>query len=137
MKSVLNVSLLLIVSFVPINASLEHNQCPSFDNDFENGTIEPWFDLSEDGTRWVLDNTDSFENHQAIKMKPPPPINNGEYFLWLEQSFRTFGIGLLSTPQFIAFPGDQLLFSYWIYAEFKEFNNIQVSIPLKFDTINL
>lgn len=131
MKSALSISLLVLVitilCLVPINASLleHHQQCSKLDNDFENGTIEPWIDLSEGGTRWVL----GFYTDQTIEIKPPPPANSGEYFLWLEQSsFRTFGIGLLSTPQFVAFPGDQLLFSYWIYAEFKEFNNIQVSI---------
>ena len=101
------------------------------DNDFENGTTAPyWTDCSEDGTLWVaVDNNHSWINENGrsqLKLLSPPPPNNQGKFVIIKHYLKTFGIGILSSPYFIAYPGDRVMFSYWLQSTFPNFNNIQV-----------
>jgi len=98
-----------------------------FDNDFEEGTLAPWMDLSEGGTCWVIETISSnsgSNGRNTIQLPSPPPI--GKYFLLMKQELKTFDIGTLSSTNFIAFPGDQIQFSFWISSTWSNFHNLQV-----------
>ena len=98
-----------------------------FDNDFEDGSVAPWVDLSEGGTRWAIktSSSDSWRNEKNQILLPPPPLN-GKNFLHLEQDLNTFDFGTFSTTNFIALPGDKIQFSYFISSTWSQFNNLQV-----------
>ena len=108
--------------------ALVHVKKHLFDNDFEEGTVAPWVDLSEGGTHWTIEISSS---HSGIKennaLKPPLPPLTGKYFLLVEQDGKTFDMGTLSTTNFIALPGDQIQFSYWISSTWSQFHNLQVT----------
>ena len=88
---------------------------PGINIDFENGTIEPWYDCSEVGTRWIIQNNSSPTNEmRTFQQSPPAPPNNGRYFLLLKHELNGFGIGQLNSPTFLAHPGDRIAFSYWL-----------------------
>lgn len=97
------------------------------DNDFENGTIEPWVDFSQDGTRWNIRNATTFENEVDTNYQPPPSLNGGTNFLQINPNkMNTFGLGELRITEILAMPGDQLKFSYWIRSRYSWLNNLQV-----------
>ncbi len=98
-----------------------------FDNDFEEGTVAPWVDLSEGGTRWAIkaSSSDSEKTKKNAFLPPPPPLT-GKNFLVLEQDFHIFDFGTLSTTNFIALPGDTIQFSYCMSSSWSQFNNLQV-----------
>jgi len=80
-----------------------------FNFDFENGTIEPWADISQDGTRWSISNASTFGNEVGSIHQPPPSANDGTNFLELKPTnIHTFGIGELKMTGILAKPGDQL-----------------------------
>lgn len=118
------------VSLLTNDASLPAINHQDVDNDFENGTIAPWADCSEDGTRWVavdVNSTLANENGRSqLQAMPPLPPNNGKYFIFLKHDLKIFGIGILSSPNFIAYPGDEISFSYWLHSTYQHFNNIEV-----------
>lgn len=97
------------------------------DNNFENGTIAPWTECSEDGSRWIIENYSSLTNEMIkSQQQQPPPPNNGNFFIWLKHELKIYGIGILSSPYFIAYPGDEITFSYWLCSPYRHFNNIEV-----------
>lgn len=98
-----------------------------FDNDFEEGTVAPWVDISQGGTRWavIASSSDSWKTGKVPILLPPPPAT-GNKFIWLEHDLETFDMGTLSTTNFIALPGDKVQFSYWISSTWSQFNNLQV-----------
>lgn len=102
-----------------------------FDNDFEDGSIAPWMDLSEPGTMWLVDeiSSDPPANGMEGTLQPPPPPT-GKHLLWLKHDLNTFAVGTLSTQSFIAAPGDMVQFSYWISSKYSQFHNIEASLYL-------
>ena len=103
-----------------------------FDNDFEEGTVAPWVDLSEGGTRWAIKSSSSdSEKTKKDAILPPPPPLTGKNFLVLEQGFHIFDFGTLSTTNFIALPGDQIQFAYFMSSSWSQFNNLQVKCFLQ------
>ena len=106
-------------------ASSSETKQHEFDNDFEDGSIAPWIDQSELGTGWALNEMLASGLFTNGAIQPPPPPS-GKRFLWLKHDFMIFDIGILSTENFVAFPGDKFQFSYWISSQYSYFNNIQV-----------
>lgn len=103
-------------------------QQPELDQNFENGTMEPWVDCSENGTQWVIQKMSTAWGNEISKSRIiPPPLESGTHYLWLKQDFEIFGFGVLSSPKFLAYPGDELQFSFWIHSSFECFNNLQAS----------
>lgn len=119
----------LLAQLYQLNAldNLQPNQI-LFDNDFEEGSIEPWVDMSQDGTQWVIRNSNQWKQGGS-SIQPQPSIKDGKYFLQLDNTDVNvvFGIGKLSTTTFTAYPGDQIQFSYWIASKHSHFNTIQVN----------
>ncbi len=107
-------------------ASSSETKQHEFDNDFEDGSIAPWIDQSERGTGWVLNEMESVLATNGDIQAPPPP--SGKRFISLKHDFMIFDIGILSTENFVAFPGDKFQFSYWISSQYSYFNNIQVDL---------
>jgi len=100
----------------------------SINQNFENGSIQPWQDFSEEGTQWVIENISSWSNEHTKNHLGLPPMESGTHYLWLKQDLETFGIGILSSNTFLANPGDEIKFSFWIHSSYKYFNNLQASI---------
>lgn len=132
MKSIFRFPFLLVgllAQSYQLNAldSLQPNQI-SFDNDFEKGSIEPWVDLSQDGTQWLIRSFNQWKG-EGNSIQPQSSINNGKYFIQLDNTDinTVFGIGQLSTTSFTAYPGDKIQFSYWIASKKPQFTNIQVT----------
>ena len=118
-----------VISLMKDDASVPAVNHQDVDNNFENGTISPWTDCSEDGARWVIENHSSWMNgngRSQLQTVPQPP-NNGKYFILLKHDLKIFGIGILSSPYFIAYPGDEITFSYWLHSTYRHFNNIEVT----------
>lgn len=109
---------------------------PGIDADFENGTIEPWNDCSEVGTHWMIENNPSWTSEMRTSQQLPPPPVNGKYFLLLKHELNTFGIGVLASPTFTAYPGDKVAFSYWFHPSYRHFSNIEVYV-LSCQMVNL
>ena len=129
-----NIFLWLFVTSLMMNQSegepsTNGNKQNHFDNDFEGGTLAPWVDLSEGETHWTIE---SFASDSGIKenmtIQPPFPPPEGQYFLLLNQDVKMFDIGILSTTNFVAIPGDMVQFSYWISSTYSQFQNLQVTI---------
>jgi len=111
-----------------MNVSTSPVQLLDIDNSFENETLSPWTDCSEDGAEWIIGNMSSSRIERNEKEISPPIVESGAHYLWLQHDLETFGIGILISPTFLAFPGDEIKFSFWIHSSFKHFNNIQASI---------
>lgn len=109
-------------------SALRNAESHEFDNDFEDGSITPWLDLSEGGTQWTIEcsHPDYMKNKKDETKQPPPP-QTGKYFLSLKHAdLKTFDVGILSTTNLIAFPGDMVQFSYCISSTWSQFHNLQV-----------
>lgn len=99
---------------------------PELSNDFERKTLKPWVDASEDGSFWAIGSFSAEENNMKSSFISPPPAKDGKYFIYLKNYFDVFGVGILQTENFIALPGDQLSFSFWMYSALSQINNIKV-----------
>ena len=97
------------------------------DNDFEEGIVAPWLDLSEGGTHWAIESSSTEMNEKNTGQRPLPPTT-GKYFLLLKHDLNTFDLGTLSTANFVALSGDKVQFSYWIASTYFQFQNLQVQI---------
>lgn len=101
---------------------------PNIDNDFEDGAVAPWVDLSEGGARWVIRSLAVGSLGNLISTNQPPLPPPGNHYLCLEFDSSTFDIGILSTENIIVTPEDTIQFSYCIYSQYNQFQNIQVKV---------
>ena len=81
-------------------------------NDFENGGLSPWIDISPGSIFWKVENYSSpiEANYTAPKPK------NGTNYLRINRgtSNLTAGLAIIKSPLFTAQPGDEVSFSFWI-----------------------
>lgn len=96
------------------------------DQDFEGGSIAPWFDESAEGERikWQVKNGN--EPHPAPPRAPglDGVTNNSYARLILGKQFKP---AVLSSPAFyISSAGDTVSFSYWIKSRYPQFTNLEV-----------
>lgn len=111
------------LSLSPQGNAKQHN----LNNDFEDGEVAPWKDLSEGGAHWAIKSMTigPWENVvMATDLQPTLPSQN--HVLSLEFDLETFDIGILSTTDFTASPGDTIQFSYCSYSQYNQFQNIEV-----------
>lgn len=98
------------------------------DSNFENGSLDPWKDESDNGAevRWIVEDFWSVSS----SLRPPPlePIgsSNRKYLRLERQLGGSFGVAVLQSPFFLGQPGDVLTFSYWMRSRYNQMNNIQV-----------
>jgi len=95
---------------------------------FENGSLSPWMDKSDDRTavRWIVE--DFWTISPSLRPPPLEPIgSSSRKYLRLERQLRgAFDVAVLQSPFFLCQPGDILSFSYWIRSRYNQGNNIQV-----------
>ncbi len=108
-------------------AALSNFEQPHLDNNFENQTLEPWSDSSENGTEWMIACTFSCTNDTNMIQDIPFPPTGGHYVLQLKYDLKSFDVGILSSPIFLAYPRDEIKFFYFIRSEYSHFNNIEVN----------
>lgn len=98
------------------------------DTNFENGSLSPWTDKSDDRTavRWIVE--DFWTISPSLRPPPLEPIgSSNRKYLRLERLDRgSFGVAVLQSPFFFFQPGDVLTFSYWIRSRYNQSKNIQV-----------
>lgn len=95
-------------------------------NDFEDGEVAPWMDLSEGRTYWALKSMTVGPWENAMSTNPTPTLPTENHVLFIEFDSETFDIGILSTTDLIASPGDTIQFSYCIYSQYNQFQTIEV-----------
>lgn len=83
-----------------------------------------WQDQSQDGARWIIDSSE-YQEKESSSGHPPHP-STGRFCLLLKSSSACFSVGILSSAMFVAIPGDEIQFDYWITSKYPELNNIQV-----------
>lgn len=108
-------------------STLSDIEQPDLDNSFENQILEPWIDLSESETHWIIECISSCTSNETNMIQGIPlPPTDGHYVLQLKYDLESFDVGILSSPTFLAYPGDEIKFFYYIRSNYSHFNNIEV-----------
>lgn len=99
------------------------------DEDFEgNFPNDNWFEESEKGGyRWAQE---SYSNQcEKDNQVPTPPGGKFRHLrLWrCDVASSHFGVARLRSREFVASPGDRLVFIYWIRSTYLHFTNLQVT----------
>lgn len=93
------------------------------DNDFEDGRLGIWYDSSPNQMNWQIED---FDSPTEID-NPAPEPDYGTKYLRVHKNGE-FGLGrvVLNSEVFLAEPGDEIHFSFWIRAKYAATNNLQV-----------
>lgn len=85
-----------------------------------------WYEESEEGGyRWAQESDD--EPCEKDNPVPNPLKGNHHLRLWrCDVPACHFGVAKLHSRNFVAFPGDKLVFTYWIRSRYLHFTNLQV-----------
>ena len=101
----------------------------SLDTSFENGSLDPWKDETDEGAdiRWIVE--DFWTVSSSLRPPPLEPIgsSNRKYLRLDRQLGGSFGVAVLRSPLFLCQPGDILTFYYWIRSRYNRLNNLQVN----------
>lgn len=101
----------------------------SLDTNFENGSLDPWKDETDEGAdiRWIVE--DFWTVGSSLRPPPLEPIgSSNRKYLRLERPLgSSFGVAVLRSPLFLCQSGDVLTFSYWIRSRYNRLNNLQVN----------
>ena len=111
-------------------AALSNIEQPGLDNNFENQTLEPWVDSSENGTLWIIECISSCTDETSMIQDIPLPPTDGHHVLLLKYDLKSFDVGILSSPIFLAYPRDEIKFLYYIRSDYSHFNNIEATHSL-------
>ena len=93
-------------------------------NDFESGTMSPWFDQSPGQVQWKVE---SYESPFETDSPAPQPLNGTKYLRSVRNANLQSGTAILSSPLFTALPGDQISFSFWIRSRRLQTNTLEVN----------
>ena len=109
-----------IVSFCAADNSMRID----LSEDFENASIDPWYDSSPGKVNWQVERFDApSESNYSV-----PPFNVGNYYLRVARNVNLqSGLAILMSPVFTAQPGDVATFSYWIRSRRAQGNTLEVS----------
>lgn len=108
-------------------SALTNIEQPDIDNNFENQNLEPWVNSSENGTKWIIECISSCTNETSMVQDIPLPPTDGHCVLQLKYDLKSFDVGILSSPVFLAYPRDEIKFFYFIRSEYSHFNNIEAT----------
>ncbi len=94
-------------------------------NDFEDGRMSPWSDLSGSSVYWKIEDIESPEEVNS----PAPPTFSGSKYLRVTRNLETLpsGLAVLRSEPFTASPGDKVDFNFWIRSRRPEGNNLEVT----------
>ena len=92
-------------------------------SDFESGSMSPWYDLSTSSVNWQIERLDSSTETNSAAPQPA----SGETYLRLTRNANLdLGLAILNSAVFIALPGDQVNFTFWIRSRQPLGNSLQV-----------
>jgi hypothetical protein len=97
-------------------------------NDFESGTMSPWFDQSPAKVNWRVED---FSSPAEVNSPAPAPATGTKYLRATRNSNLTSGLAVLQSPVFTALPGDKVRFSFWIRSQQPQGSNLEVSLRTK------
>lgn len=119
---------LLVVTFNPRLSSgsveLPRDDGYFLSNNFEGGSIIPWVEVSLTDINWRVEdyNSPAEPNYQ-----PPFPLDGTKYLRITRNSSNLLdGRTILRSPEFTAYPGDEVVFAYWIRSFRTEGNDLEV-----------
>jgi len=91
-------------------------------NNFESGAADPWYDSSPNTVHWVVEDFST-----PIEDYPPPTLSTGTKYLRANRDKATPGQLILRTVTFMAFPGDEFSFNFWIRSKYTGGNTLEVT----------
>lgn len=97
----------------------------ALDKDFEDGRLSPWYDTSANFMHWLVEDS-------STPLEPtnpaPPPLNSGTKYIRAGDRAGTVELNslILRSPEFVAVPGDEVSFSFWIRSRRLRGNSLQV-----------
>ncbi|KAI9562416.1 hypothetical protein GHT06_013386 [Daphnia sinensis] len=93
------------------------------DNNFESGTLNPWYDESPGYVNWRVENLASPSEANSTA---PKPTTGTQYVRATRNADLASGLAVLRSPTFTASPGDQVSFDFWIRSKRPEGNNLEL-----------
>ncbi len=93
------------------------------DNDFEEGSTNPWYDESPAYVNWRVE---SFTSPSEVNSTAPRPSTGTNYLRATRNADLASGLAVLRSPVFSANPGDRVSFDFWIRSKRPEGNNLEV-----------
>ena len=94
-------------------------------NDFEDGRVSPWYDESAANVNWKVED---FNSPSEFDSPAPQPSSGTKYLRAARNKDLLSGLAVLRSEPFIASPGDQVTFNFWIRSRRPEGNNLEVYI---------
>ncbi|XP_057372687.1 uncharacterized protein LOC130693538 [Daphnia carinata] len=107
------------------NIKAGSKELSELDNDFEDGTLQPWIEESQGSVRWKVGN-------QASSWEPnnpaPQPLNGKNYLRVDRRGSKSFGVAILRSPTFKLPSGNEInvSFAFWIRSKWPAFTNLEV-----------
>lgn len=92
-------------------------------NDFEDGRLSPWYDESAANVKWKVED---FNSPSEFDTPAPQPSSGTKYLRAARTRDLLSGLAVLRSEPFIASPGDQVTFNFWIRSRRPEGNNLEV-----------
>ena len=92
-------------------------------NDFESGTMSPWFDQSPARVNWRVEQLTS---PTEVDSPAPRPPNGTQFLRATRNADLASGLAVLRSPVFTALPGDKVRFAFWIRSRQPQANNLEV-----------
>ena len=94
-------------------------------NDFESGTMSPWFDQSPARVNWRVEQLTS---PTEVDSPAPRPPNGTQFLRATRNADLASGLAVLRSPVFTALPGDKVRFAFWIRSRQPQANNLEVKL---------
>lgn len=102
-------------------------------NDFESGSMSPWYDTSPGKVNWQPESLDA----PSESNYPAPRPDKGAYYVRATRNADLqSGLAVLSSPVFTAQPGDLVTFSFWIRSRRPQANTLEVFTHCLFEKHN-
>ncbi|XP_057367019.1 deleted in malignant brain tumors 1 protein-like [Daphnia carinata] len=93
------------------------------DNNFESGTLNPWYDESPGYVNWRVENLASPSEANSTA---PKPDTGTKYVRAARNADLASGLAVLRSPIFTASAGDRVSFDFWIRSKRPEGNNLEL-----------
>ncbi|KAI9550977.1 hypothetical protein GHT06_005450 [Daphnia sinensis] len=93
------------------------------DNNFESGTLNPWYDESPGYVNWRVENLAAPSEANSTA---PKPTTGTQYVRATRNADLASGLAVLRSPTFTASPGDRVSFDFWIRSKRPEGNNLEL-----------
>lgn len=104
--------------------------CPALNEDFEDGSIEPWEDVSG---KWNVEDISTTDESPAPLLPPYMDETSNKYLRVVHGNESEYGFGpaVLRSPPFIVSSDVVVTFSFWIRSLLPHFNNLEVIVYFK------